>query len=267
MLGINRCRVTMNCMTFCIALRVADGVVALADTRIVRGSSVSNKFKISNLPVDDGAAVVMTSGLRSVRDKAIARLEDGIVEGRVRADRLHELASALGDELKRVRVEDGASLAGSGLSFNVNGILAGRLNNDPEPEVIHLYPEGNWVSVAPEAPYVIIGRSYYGKPILDRLLHFDTPLGDALSLAYLAFDATRASVTDVDFPIDVGVLGNGDDQFRRARFEGEDLAAAHSWWTHQLATAVRTLPSDWADVLWQAPAEPSPTNSTETITP
>ncbi len=267
MLGIIRHGVTMNNMTFCIALRVADGVVALADTRIVRGSTVSNKFKISNVPVENGAAVVMTSGLRSVRDKAVARLEDRITAGSVNVDRLHELASALGDELKRVRAEDGDSLADSGLSFNVNGILAGRLEQDPEPQVIHLYPEGNWVSVAPEAPYVIIGRSYYGKPILDRLLHFDTPLGDALSLAYLAFDATRASVTDVDFPIDVGVLGNNDEQFRQARFEGEDLAAAHSWWTHQLAISVRTLPSDWADVLWQAPSVQTTTTSTETTSP
>ena len=45
------------------------------------------------------------------------------------------------------------------LSFNVNGILAGRLEHDPEPQVITLSPEGTWVSVAPEAPYVIIGRS------------------------------------------------------------------------------------------------------------
>lgn len=255
-------------MTFCIALRVADGVVALADTQIVRGSTVSKKFKISNVPVDNGAAVVMTSGLRSVRDKAVTRLEDGITEGRIKVDRLHELASALGDELKQVKAEDGDSLAESGLSFNVNGILAGRLEHDPEPQVIHLYPEGNWVSVAPEAPYVIIGRTYYGKPILDRLLHFDTPLADALSLAYLAFDATRASVTDVDFPIDVGVMGVNDDGFRQARFEGEDLAAAHSWWTHQLATAVRTLPSDWAEVLWQAAPDsvdpPDADHSTET---
>ncbi len=237
-------------MTFCIAVRVAEGVVALADTQIVRGSVVSKKFKLSSVPVEGGAAMVMTSGLRSVRDKAVTRLEDGVSEGRIKVDRMHELASALGDELKQARAEDGDSLAESGLSFNVNGILAGRLENDPEPQVIHLYPEGNWVSVAPEAPYVVIGRSYYGKPILDRLLHFDTPLVDALSLAYLAFDATRASVTDVDFPIDVGVMKADDTDFRQARFDGEDLAAAHSWWTHQLATSVRTLPNDWADVLW-----------------
>ncbi len=253
--------VTIDPMTFCIALRVVDGVVALADTQIVRGSSVSKKFKLSHLPVDNGAAVVMTSGLRSVRDKAVTRLEDGITEGGIKVDRLHELASALGDELKRVKAEDGESLAGSGLSFNVNAIIAGRLEHDSVPQVIHLYPEGNWVSVAPEAPYVIIGRSSYGKPILDRLLHFDTPLADALSLAYLAFDATRASVNDVDFPIDVGIMGLADEEFRRARFDGEDLAAAHSWWTHQLATAVRTLPSDWADVLWQTAPD-----STETTT-
>ncbi|MDH4280709.1 MAG: hypothetical protein OEZ14_08645 [Acidimicrobiia bacterium] len=40
------------------------------------------------------------------------------------------------------------------------------------------------------------------------------------------------------------------------------LAATHSWWTRQLATAVRTLPSDWADVLWHSTSDTIETTST-----
>ena len=67
-------------MTFCIAVRVSEGVVALADTQIVRGAHVSTKFKLSELQVGGRSAMIMTSGLRSVRDKVMARLTDGIAE-------------------------------------------------------------------------------------------------------------------------------------------------------------------------------------------
>lgn len=244
-------------MTFCLGLSVDGGVVALADTRIVAGHQVSSKFKLSELVVGDHAALVMTSGLRSVRDKVVARLEDDLASGRLQVRRLHELASAFGDTLRAVRDEDAESLEASGLTFNLNGILTGRLEGDDRPTVMHLYPEGNWVEAAPETPYVIIGRSPYGKPILDRLLRRETPLREALTLAYLAFDATAASVNDVGFPIDVGVLGVDDARFRRARLERSELDDARVWWNRRLGRAVSEFPVDWAHALLPPP-EPTP---------
>ena len=79
---------------------------------------------------------------------------------------------------------------------------------DESPQLFYVYPEGNWVEVAFDSPYFMIGRSYYGKPILDRLLTNETSLSSAVALALLAFDATSTSVTDVGYPIDVAVLAN-----------------------------------------------------------
>ena len=63
-------------MTFCVGVRVHDGLVALADTQIVRGGEVSSKAKLSLHDHGDHPFFVMTSGLRSVRDKVVMRLED-----------------------------------------------------------------------------------------------------------------------------------------------------------------------------------------------
>ena len=49
-------------------------------------------------------------------------------------------------------------------------------------------------------PHIAIGATAYGKPILDRMLTFDTPLPLALQTAYLAFDSTRVSTAGVGFP-------------------------------------------------------------------
>ena len=69
-------------MTFCVGVRVTEGLVALADTQIVRGGEVSSKAKLSLHRHDDRDLFVMTSGLRSVRDKVVVRLDDRLAAPR-----------------------------------------------------------------------------------------------------------------------------------------------------------------------------------------
>ena len=91
-------------------------------------------------------------------------------------------------------------------------------------------PEGNWIEVAADTPYFVIGRIPYSKPFLDRFLVADTTLSTAVKLTDLAFDMTRISVTDVDFPLDLLVLN----------------ATPQAWWQHRLQEALAELPMAWA---------------------
>jgi putative proteasome-type protease len=247
-------------VTFCIGIRVNGGVVALSDTRIVRGAQISTKAKLSTLSNGDYSAVVMTSGLRSVRDKVMARLQDRL--DRTPLHRMHELATAYGDELRTVRDEDGEALQQGGFSFNPHAVIGGRLAGDDEPMLFHVYPEGNWVEATADEPAYIIGRTSYGKPILDRLLHPGTTLAHAVTLAFLAFDATRTSAADVDFPIDVAVLARDGAAFRSRRFEESDLADQHDAWNRLLRNAFASMPTEWSDAL--AGTEPSPSRPSST---
>jgi len=240
-------------VTFCVGLRVRDGLVALADTQIVRGSEVSSKAKLSLHEHGGHDVFVMTSGLRSVRDKVVLRLEDQLASLPEPCTRLHEVVTLFGDHLKVVRGEDGAALEDGGLRFNLHAIVGGQLAADEAPELFMIYPEGNWVLATEDAPSFIIGRTSYGKPILDRLLHADSPLPQAVALAYLAFDATQASVVDVEFPIDVVVLRDG--ELRHQRFEPDDLAATHRFWHQRLQAALEELPTSWATELWRSRTE------------
>ncbi len=240
-------------VTFCIGIRVDDGVVALSDTRVVRGDEISTKSKLSMFGDGGAQAVLMTSGLRSIRDKVVARLEDELRSAETPHRRMHELATAYGRVLRTVRTEDEEALKAGGLSFNSHAILAGRFADDDEPVLIHVYPEGNWVEATDDAPYVIVGRTSSGKPILDRLLTIDTPLDRALSLAYVAFDATRASVSDVDFPVDVAVLERSRHRFVSRRYSSDDLGVVHDAWSHGLRVALDGLPTDWSRLVLPPP--------------
>lgn len=233
-------------MTFCVGIKVSEGVVALADTRIVRGSEQVNKQKLAEFQHADQSLFTMTSGLRSVRDKTLTYLDEALRSSEINHDRLYQFVNLFGDQLRRVKAEDGAALAATNHSFNSHAIIGGRFSSDLSPQLFYVYPEGNWVEAAEDSPYFVIGRTYYGKPILDRLLRFETPLKTAVALALLAFDATRASVTDVDYPIDVAVLPANEMRPRLQRFTAAELAETTDSWHRSLVESLNALPMQWA---------------------
>ncbi|SMP46654.1 putative proteasome-type protease [Neorhodopirellula lusitana] len=237
-------------MTFCIGIKVREGIVALADTRIVKGSEQSNKQKLAGLQHAENVLFTMTSGLRSVRDKTVIYLDEALRNDSQPKLRMYEVVNMFGEQLRRVKSEDGPSLAATGHTFNLNAIIGGRLPDDDEPQLFYVYPEGNWVEAAVDLPYFIIGRTPYGKPVLDRLLTYETPLKEALTLALLAFDATRTSVTDVDCPIDVAVMTSTCLEPTFQRFSEQDLHSALQWWSQSMSDALKATPMDWADSLF-----------------
>ncbi|EMI52901.1 proteasome-type protease [Rhodopirellula sallentina] len=243
-------------MTFCVGIKVEEGIVALADTRIVKGSEQVNKQKLAEFQHAGQSLFTMTSGLRSVRDKTLTYVDETLRNEESTRDRLYQFANLFGEQLRRVKTEDGPSLAATNHSFNLHAIIGGRLSADANPQLFYLYPEGNWVEAAVDSPYFMIGRTYYGKPILDRLLRFDTPLSVAVALAFLAFDATRTSVTDVDYPVDLAVLSNDGSSPRFQRFTETELAPISTQWTHALTESLKQLPMQWAAPLLPTPITP-----------
>ena len=230
-------------MTFCVGIKVNDGIVMLADTRIVRGSEQSYKQKLFKFEHADKTLFTMTSGLRSVRDKTLLYIEETLREAPVTFDHFYQFANLFGEQLRRVKSEDGPSLAASNYSFNLNAIIGGQLSADAEPKLFYVYPEGNWVESSPDTPYFMVGRTYYAKPILDLLLRSDTSLQSAAALALLAFDATRASVTDVGYPVDVTILPHGALTPSIQRYSEADVKNITDEWHASLDHALRKLPT------------------------
>lgn len=234
-------------MTYCLGIKVKEGLVAIADTRITTGTDTSTKKKIFIAQKDNFSLFIMTSGLRSVRDKAIVYFKELIEEG-VEYNKLYKAVNAFGEQVKRVAEEDKKSLEKSGFRFNLNTIVGGQLKDDEEHQLFLLYPEGNWVELDQGAPYVVIGNSGHGKAILNRTLDSNSTIKQALKTGFLSFDSTRVSANDVDFPIDVILYKKDSFSLIEHRYEKQDLEEISRLWAQELKAALEHIPEEWMTV-------------------
>ncbi|MCG8387477.1 MAG: peptidase [Cytophagales bacterium] len=238
-------------MTYCLGIRTKSGIVGLADTRITSGSETTTAKKIFTVNREKHSFFIMTSGLRSVRDKALTYFREVIEKDDASFSKLYEAVNKFAEQVKRVAEEDKASLLESGMGFNLYSIVGGQLEEDAEPKIYLLYPQGNWIEVGENTPYVIIGSSGFGNPILRRSLTFESSLDFALKSAFLSFDATRISANDVDYPIDTIIMRNNTYHMMETRFEEKELWHISEFWNSRLREAIAQLPTEALDKAFQ----------------
>lgn len=233
-------------MTYCLGIKVKEGLVAIADTRITSGTNTSIKKKVHIEQHDHHSLFIMTSGLRSARDKAIVYFQELVETGAI-YNKMYKAVNALGEQIKRVANEDKSAIEKSGLKFNLNTIIGGQLKDDTEHKLFLIYSEGNWVEMEEDSPYVIIGNSGHGKTMLNRILTSESTMKQALKAGYLSFDATRVSCNDVDFPIDVVLYKKDSFQMVENRYQRNELEEVSVLWDKKLKVALDELPDEWMD--------------------
>jgi putative proteasome-type protease len=236
-------------MTYCLGIKVKSGLLAIADTRITSGTETTTAKKIYVQQKEKHSIFIMTSGLRSVRDKAITYFKEVMEEHNDGFNKLYKAVNAFGTQLRRVAEEDRIALERAGLFFNLFTIVGGQLEDDEEHKLYLLYPEGNWVEVGTSTPFVIIGNSGYGKPILNRTLTFESSMKSALKTGFLSFDSTRVSANDVEFPLDVVLYNRDSFSMVEHRFEKADLSKISALWEEELKIALKHIPEEWMEVV------------------
>jgi len=227
-------------MTFCIAIKSKTGVVALSDTRISSGLGVSTSKKIQIYQDGTSSFFIMSSGLRSIRDKVIHMFEDELPN--TNCDKLYKVANLVGNAVKQTRAEDLEELLQSKFFFDGHFIVGGQCSKDKRSTIFLVFPEGNWVETSDESPYTIIGNTAFGKPILRRLLHENITFDLAIKAAYLSFDATYKNASDVDFPLDFALYRNDTFELQEFRKSEEDLKEIAARWNTILVNAANELP-------------------------
>lgn len=234
-------------MTFCLGIKVEDGLVGLADTRVTIGTEVITARKVFTWQRNRQSLFLMASGLRSVRDKALTYFEELLADPNQPYDRIFKAVNAFAAQVRRVEHEDRKTLEANGFVFNIHALVGGQFESDTEHKLYLVYPTGNWVEVGQGTPYQIIGAAGYGKPVLDRTLTYQDSMRFAFKVGCLAFDSTRISAADVDFPMDVVLYRRDSFQLVEHRYEKSDLQEISNWWQERLRKSVNELPSEWIE--------------------
>jgi putative proteasome-type protease len=236
-------------MTYCLGIKLKEGLIGIADTRISAGTSTTVKKKVLVLQQNNASIFIMTSGLRSVRDKAVHYFQELISNGIV-YDKMYKAVNAFGEQIKRVAMEDQQALLNSGYKFNLNAIVGGQLANDEEHKLFMLYTEGNWVEMDEGSPFAIIGNSGQGKAILNRVIKPETSMKQALKAGYVSFDSVRISSNDVEFPIDVVTYAKNSFHITEDRYEQQELQQVSADWNEKLKKYLEEMPEEWMEKIF-----------------
>jgi putative proteasome-type protease len=219
-------------MTYCIGMLLNRGLVMMADSRTNAGVDNFSSFRKLHTLADTPNRQIFacTSGSLSMSQAVISLLREGLPAseegGMMRtlagATSMFRAAQLVGEAVQTAARTVGSALSSINISSSVSLLLGGRIGKGA-PALFQVYPAGNFIECKSEVPFLQIGETKYGKPILDRGLSLDMPLADAVKVGFLSYDSAMRSNLGVARPIDLVVMpGDPKQPLLQHRIEEDD---------------------------------------------
>jgi putative proteasome-type protease len=235
-------------MTYCVAITVDAGLVFCSDSRTNAGvDQVSTYSKMYRFGIDNQRQfVILSAGNLATTQAVISRIKKDLRNPNIvnlgNVQNMHDAADYVG-EISRAEQEKHTG----GSIFEASFILGGQIAGD-KPRIMLIYPQGNHITTSKDTPYLQIGESKYGKPILDRILKPETGLDTAALCALVSMDSTMRSNLTVGPPIELMVYQVDSFAPRHARFDEDDeyLRELKRSWDARISEAFLQLPP----VIW-----------------
>jgi putative proteasome-type protease len=237
-------------VTYCLGIITRAGLVVASDSRTNAGAdqiNVGRKMHTFEKPGDRVFALLSAGSLSCTQSAlTLLRRDFDVGQGLAAVANMYDASRVVGEQVRKVAEMDRAALERDQIPFNVTFLLAGQIKGDV-PSLFLIYPQGNPLQALPETPYLQIGETKYGRPILDRGIRFEkTSLEDAAKYALLSLDSTMRSNVTVGPPVDLLAYETDSLQFthyRRFLRDDPDLMKIRSRWEQALQHAVQRLPA------------------------
>lgn len=237
-------------MTYCLGFCLEDGLMFASDSRTNAGVDYVTSYSKMHVftPSPDRLFVLLSAGNLGTTQEVVNLLRrdlespDG-VKSLSNVKYLFEAADYIGEVSQRVQGQY-AALQNSGVSGEVTLILGGQIRGQKHGLML-IYPQGNHIEATSSTPYLQIGETKYGKPVLDRVVRADMSLGDAARLSLVSLSSTAKSNITVGPPYEMSMYQR--DKFMldtHCRFdgEGEYLPQLEESWRDGLNRAFESLP-------------------------
>lgn len=247
-------------MSYCVGIRLEDGMVLASDTRTNAGVDHISSFKKMYSFGIDGERVIFiaTAGNLATSQAVINRLRRDIRKDAelnlLSLPTLSEAAEMVGRHSAEVAYQTkqtAAMVQDGGGTFGSTFLLGGQIRGE-ETGLYLIYNEGNSIYATEDTPFFQIGESKYGKPILDRAINYHSNLDDAIRATLVSFDSTIRSNMSVGFPIDLMVYRTDSLVMPRGkRIAKEDpyLHTIRSQWSRGLLEILRSFDAPPRDYL------------------
>jgi putative proteasome-type protease len=244
-------------LTYCLALRLQQGIIFLADTRTNAGvDNVGTYRKMHVLqPADDRLFVIESAGSLATTQEVLDRMRRDLGAGDGReslatVSHLFEAALYLGRLSRTVAAEHKEALAGVGADGTATFILGGHVGDDA-PDILLVYPEGNYIRASDERPFLQIGESKYGKFMLELAVETHVDLAAAAKIALGSMLSTARANLSVGPPYDVGIYFNESRVLSQFRIESDSpfLDKLRKVWERHLLNGIAELPAITQDDL------------------
>jgi putative proteasome-type protease len=236
-------------VTYCLALRLREGLVFLADTRTNAGVDNVGIYRKLHVvqPAPDRVFVLESAGSLATTHEVLDRIRSDLAasDGRpslASVDHLYEAALYLGRLSRQVAVEHRDGLGG--VDGTATFILGGHVGSEP-PDILLVYPEGNYIRASDERPFLQIGETKYGKFMLEMAIEAHVDLETATKIALGSMMSTARANLSVGPPYDLGIYLNDSRQVAQYRIQSDSalLGQLHQVWERLLIRAIAELPA------------------------
>ncbi|MGH6894435.1 MAG: peptidase [Dongiaceae bacterium] len=201
-------------MTYCVGLLVREGLVMISDTRTNAGIDAIACFRKLHVFEEPGERVLalassgnlsITQSVLSLLNEGFAHPDTGETQALSKCETMFQAAQLVGRAVREVYRIDGPTLEQQGGRFEVSFLLGGQIK-ERRLRLYMIYAAGTFIEATSDTPFLQIGETKYGKPILDRAVTFNTDLYDALKVGLISMDSTMRSNLAVGLPLDIMVL-------------------------------------------------------------
>ncbi|MFT7132216.1 MAG: putative proteasome-type protease [Cyclobacteriaceae bacterium] len=244
-------------MTYCVAISVDAGICFITDSRTNAGVDNVSSYSKMNIFGTDGERqiVILSAGNLATTQGVIGQLKKDIKMGAsqhlLNLPHLTDAADYLGEVSVAQQAKHTAGNANFEASFIIGGQITGQNSN-----AYLVYPQGNHITTSADTPFLQVGESKYGKPILDRILTLDSTLETATLCGLVSMDSTIRSNLTVAPPIEVLIYQKDSlmcDRYYRFDESSEYLREVSRAWDAKLKEAFAGMPpiawsANWDDV-------------------
>lgn len=194
-------------MTYCVAMRLEAGLLFASDSRTNAGVDHISTYRKMHVfeHVGERLIVLLNSGNLATTQSVVSLLRQRAAHDEkhiLNVETMYDAAVLVGSTLREVMTRDAGDGNSQGVDFGASFIVGGQIRGE-KPRLFNVYPQGNFIEATVDTPYFQIGESKYGKPIIDRVLRYSTPLAEAAKCTLISFDSTIRSNLSVGLPIDM----------------------------------------------------------------